>query len=240
MEPPPLTEDGIRDAKVQVLQAISPISLSDCLLGQYEGYLDDPTITNKDSNAPTFAALRCFVNTPRWKNVPFIFMAGKALDEKKVDVTIHFKQPKNATFQNNPLPHNELVMRLQPNESIYLKTNIKAPGFNTQPISSQLQINYKNEFNMTATHNPDAYTRLILDVLRGRHASFVRDDELRLSWQIFTPLLHQIENEQVKPLPYTKGHDGPDELAKFLSEKTNIDSNDSDEINFIMNRMSSL
>jgi len=241
MEPPNLTEEGIRDAKVQVLQNIPAITLSDCLLGQYEGYLDDPTITNKSSNCPTFAAMRCFVNTPRWKNVPFIFTAGKALDEKKVDVTVHFKQPNNSLFQNNSssLPHNELVMRLQPDESIYMKTNVKSPGFNTQPTSSKLQINYKNEFNMKKQNNPDAYTRLILDVLRGRHESFVRDDELKLSWQIFTPLLHRIENEKTKPFPYIKGQEGPEELANFLLEKTSID-NKCDETSFILNRMSSL
>jgi len=242
MEPPPLTDDGIRDAKVQVLNSISPISLNDCLLGQYDGYLDDPTISNKSSNTPTFAALRCFVNTPRWKGVPFIFMAGKALDEGKVDATIHFKQPNNSMFQNNSnsLPHNELVMRLQPNECIYMKTNIKSPGFNTQAIQSQLQINYKNEFNMASKHNPDAYTRLILDVLRGRNASFVRDDELKLSWQIFTPLLHQIELEQVKPLPYTRGQNGPKELVNFISDKTSANCNNDDDDSIMLNRMSAL
>lgn len=242
MEPPPLTEDGIRDAKVQVLQSIPPITLSDCLLGQYEGYLDDPTITNKSSNSPTFAAIRCFVNTPRWKNVPFIFIAGKAVDDKKVDVTVHFKQPNNVMFQNtsNSLPHNELVMRLQPNESIYMKTNVKSPGFNTQPTSSQLQIDYKNEFNMKKQNNPDAYTRLILDVLRGRQASFVRDDELSLSWKIFTPILHQIEKEQIKPFSYKTGQEGPEELEKFLLEKTSANNKDSDEISSMLNMMSSL
>lgn len=224
---PPLQVDGanagayIRDAKVDVLNAISPIHLSDCLLGQYEGYVEDPTITNKSSRCATFAAVRCFINTPRWEGVPFILTAGKALDERKAEVIVHFKNSNHAMFGNTNVPQNQLVIRLQPltHEAISLKTNIKLPGFQSTPVPTHLHFNYHNQFQM-ATHNPEAYTRLILDVLRRRKMSFVRDDELRKSWEIFTPLLHQIEQNNVKPFIYKPGQPAPEQFYEFFHQKT--------------------
>ena len=103
MEPPirvsgPTTGKAVRDAKVAVLNSISPITIDDCVLGQYDGYANDPTITNKDTNCPTFAVIRLNVNTPRWHNVPFIMKAGKALDERKAEIRIQFKDAPAATF----------------------------------------------------------------------------------------------------------------------------------------------
>jgi len=190
------------------------------------GYTDDPSITNKLSITPTFAAVRCFINTPRWYGVPFILKAGKALDDRKVDITIKFKDtPGSFSMFGSRLPSNEMVMRLQPKECIYMKTNIKSPGFATQPVQTELRMDYGDRFNMANNH-PDAYTRLILDVLRGRNASFVRDDELVKSWEIFTPLLNQIEEQGVKPFIYRRGTEGPKELNAFLAKKPNCVNHD--------------
>jgi glucose-6-phosphate 1-dehydrogenase len=116
MEPPaklqgPDAGQAIRDAKVAVLNAIPPIEIDEVVLGQYEGYADDPTIENKDTNTPTFATIRLFVNTPRWKGVPFIMKAGKALNERKAEMRIQFKDPPAASAMFNcgyPCPRNEL------------------------------------------------------------------------------------------------------------------------------------
>jgi glucose-6-phosphate 1-dehydrogenase len=107
----PNSGKAIRDAKVAVLNAISPIELEDCILGQYQGYADDPTIENKDTNCPTFACIRLKINTPRWAGVPFILKAGKALDERKGEMRIQFKDAPAATFlfdTKEPPPRNEL------------------------------------------------------------------------------------------------------------------------------------
>lgn len=219
----PEAGESIRNAKVEVLKAIPPITMEECFLGQYEGYTDDPTIENKDSNTPTFVAIRAFVNTPRWKGVPFIFKAGKALNERKAEMRIQFKNAPaaSALFDEN-CPRNELVIRMQPNECIYMKTNVKSPGFEGKPVQSELEINYNTRFfsGDGAESNPDAYTRLILDVLRGRSAAFVREDELRRSWQIFTPLLHKIERENIRPVVYKQGTRGPPEADVFINEKS--------------------
>lgn len=211
---------SIRDAKVAILNAMPPIPLSDCLLGQYKGYTDDPTIEDKSTTAPTFAAVRCFINTPRWEGVPFIMIAGKALDERKAEITVHFKKPKHSSLFGSCLPQNKLTIKIQPltDAAISLKTNIKSPGFQSSPVSTDLQFNYNHQFSM-ASNNPDAYTRLILDVLRGREMSFVRDDELRKSWEIFTPLLQQIEQNNIKPFSYMPGQSAPDQFHDFFLKK---------------------
>jgi len=218
----PESGQAIRNAKVQVLKSMSAITLDNCFLGQYEGYADDPTISNKETRTPTYAAIKCFVNTPRWFGVPFIFKAGKALDERKAEIRIQFKDAPAANFLfDRGCPRNELVMRMQPNEAIYLKTNVKAPGFLSDPIQSELEVNYNTRyFSRSKESNPDAYTRLILDVLRGRSAAFVREDELRKSWEIFTPLLHQIEKENIQPIVYKRGSRGPAEADAWIQSKS--------------------
>jgi glucose-6-phosphate 1-dehydrogenase len=103
---------AIRDAKVGVLNAISEIQLEDVVLGQYEGYTDDETITDKDTNTPTFATIRLSINTPRWAGVPIIMKAGKAMNEHKSEMRIQFKDAPAASFlfecEGNCTPRNEL------------------------------------------------------------------------------------------------------------------------------------
>jgi glucose-6-phosphate 1-dehydrogenase len=101
---------AIRDAKVAVLNAMSTIKLEDVVLGQYEGYADDPTIINKTTNTPTFACIRLYINTPRWHGVPFIIKAGKALNERKAEMRIQFKDAPAAKFlfEGESCPRNEL------------------------------------------------------------------------------------------------------------------------------------
>lgn len=217
---PPVGDDGdsIRNAKVDVLENMDPISLDDVLLGQYDGYSDDPTIENKDTNCPTYAAIRCWIHTPRWEGVPFLMQAGKALDEKLCEVRVRFKPPttlKSIGANAIKLSSNELVFRLQPNPSLELHNNIKTPGLSSTPMTSVMKMNYEEMPNLS---NPDAYTRLLLDVLRGKQGSFVRDDELRRSWELFTPLLHSIERDDVRPKPYIYGSKGPADRSKWFEE----------------------
>ncbi|RHY89830.1 hypothetical protein DYB35_000229 [Aphanomyces astaci] len=177
----------VRNEKVKVLRCIEPVELDDVVLGQYVGNAKEPG----------------------WDGVPFIMKAGKALNERKAEVRIQFREAAGATqmFPNMVIPRNELVLRLQPSEAVYLKTNVKSPGLRTTPISSELDLSYAARY--ADTHMPDAYTRLMLDVLRGYQSMFVRNDELQAAWAIFTPLLQEIETKKVKPLPYAFGSRGP-------------------------------
>ncbi|KAI9027535.1 glucose-6-phosphate dehydrogenase [Phycomyces nitens] len=210
--------DAIRDEKVKLLRSVKPIKMEDCLLGQYvaadgkPGYLDDETVP-KGSLCPTYAALVFFINNERWDNVPFIMRAGKAMETSKVEVRIQFKALPGNLFEG--APHNELVIRIQPNEAIYIKFNNKTPGLSDDFLLTELDLTYKKRY--TNLQIPDAYESLLLDAMRGDRANFVRDDELRASWEIFTPLLHRIEKEKIAPEKYPYGSRGPACLSKFMS-----------------------
>lgn len=218
MEPPESDDaDSIRNAKIEVLNNMDIVTLEDCLLGQYDGYSDDPTIENKDTNCPTYAAIRCWIHTPRWEGVPFFLQAGKNLNEKLVDIKARFKPArtlKSVQSFSKRLQPSELVLRLQPNPALELHNNMKTPGLSFLPMKGKMVMNYED---MPDLSNPDAYTRLILSVIRGDQGSFVRDDELRRSWEIFTPLLHAIEDSGVQPLPYKPKSEGPEDLADWMA-----------------------
>ncbi|KAI9477751.1 MAG: glucose-6-phosphate dehydrogenase [Benjaminiella poitrasii] len=221
MERPISTDaEAIRDEKVKVLKCIPPIDIKDALLGQYigangqPGYLDDDTIKNKDSLTPTFAALVLYVQNERWEGVPFILKAGKALNEAKVEVRIQFRNVAGNLYKNGG--RNELVLRVQPDEAVYVKFNNKQPGLSYQTIQTELDLTYHNRY--TDLSIPDAYESLILDVLRNDHSNFVRDDELEAAWKIFTPLLHKIDahDKDIQITNYKYGSRGPNELDSFV------------------------
>ncbi|XP_068027362.1 glucose-6-phosphate 1-dehydrogenase-like [Melanerpes formicivorus] len=234
MEKPSSTDpDDVRDEKVKVLKCISPVELEDVVLGQYvgdpqgpperqKGYLDDPTVP-KGSTTATFAAAILRVNNERWDGVPFVLRCGKALNERKAEVRLQFREVPGDIFERQ-CKRNELVVRVQPDEAVYTKLMTKKPGLSLQPEESELDLTYGSRYR--GVKLPDAYERLLLDVLCGNQMHFVRSDELREAWRIFTPLLHRIEQSPQRPLPYIYGSRGPaeaDELLKragFLYEGT--------------------
>uniref|UniRef100_A0A673C6A0 Glucose-6-phosphate 1-dehydrogenase n=1 Tax=Sphaeramia orbicularis TaxID=375764 RepID=A0A673C6A0_9TELE len=225
MEKPASTSsDDVRDEKVKVLKCIAPVTMSDVVLGQYVGdpegegdaklgYLDDTTVP-KGSTQATFASAVLYVHNERWDGVPFILRCGKALNERKAEVRLQFTDVPGDIF-GNQCRRNELVVRVQPNEAVYAKMMSKKPGVYFSPEETELDLTYKSRYKDVKL--PDAYERLILDVFCGSQMHFVRSDELREAWRIFTPLLHQIEKEKPKPIPYKYGSRGPteaDDLAK--------------------------
>lgn len=215
-------QESIRNAKVHVLDNMPPIVLEDCLLGQYRGYKDDPTIENSETITPTYACMRCHVNTPTWQGVPFVLEAGKALDERLCEIRMVFKNGEEDDGQSSKtatLP-NALVLRLSPRPSVFLSTHLKTPGYSQTPISTNMGIEYAYDSSL-----PEPYTRLLLDVLRGQNASFVRNDELLKSWEIFTPVLHRMERNHVQPSLYDQDTPGPmPEREEFLKKHLGISS----------------
>jgi len=217
--PVSFSAEDIRDEKVKVLRYIPPIDRKDVLLGQYvgangkPGYLEDKTVP-EGSICPTFAAVVLWINNPRWEGVPFILKAGKALNESKVEVRIQYKDVTQGIFKD--IARDELVIRIQPDESVYMKMNVKAPGLYTRALPSEMDLTYKRRF--AETHIPEAYEALILDAFKGDHSNFVRDDELDAAWKIFTPILHWIDSgaPDAKPKPYPYGSRGPVQLNDFI------------------------
>lgn len=224
MEKPASTSpDDVRDEKVKVLKCIAPVVASDVVLGQYVGnpegdehsklgYQDDPTVP-KGSCTPTFATAVLYVQNERWDGVPFILRCGKALNERKAEVRLQFTDVPGDIF-NQRCQRNELVVRVQPDEAIYLKMMTKRPGVYFSPEETELDLTYRSRYKNVKL--PDAYERLILDVFCGNQMHFVRSDELQEAWRIFTPLLHQMERDEEHLIPYTYGSRGPKEADELV------------------------
>ena len=214
----------IRDEKVKVLRSIAPLTMDDLVVGQYRastnegrkspGYTEDETVPN-DSLTPTYAAAVLNIHNRRWDGVPFLVRAGKGLSDKKSEVRIQFRSVPGNIFRrsNDKLSSNELLIRIQPDETIAFRVNSKVPGLEMQLAQSDLDLQYQLAFEKEI---PDAYECLLLDVLRGDKSLFIRADELAAAWDIFTPVLHQLEEKKIRPEGYAFGSEGPagaDELA---------------------------
>lgn len=219
--PVTLAAEDVRNEKVKVLRCIRPLTLDDVILGQYTasndekepGYLDDPTVP-KGSVTPTYAAATFFIHNERWEGVPFILKCGKALNEAKAEVRIQFKDVAGNIYPTHA--RNELVIRVQPDEAMYMKFMNKQPGLSSDTVISELDLSYSKRF--ADVKIADAYESLIFDVLKGDKSNFVRDDELDAAWKIFTPLLHKIEKEKIQPEPYKFGSRGPESLNNFIEK----------------------
>lgn len=214
--PATLEAEDVRDEKVKVLKQIRPIAPRDCVIGQYEGYQNDPDIQEINrkrgyaSRSPTFAVAVLYLDNERWSGVPFIMKAGKGLEVHQTIVRIQFKKaPPNSLFGEQP--QNELVIRIQPNEAIYYKILAKMPGLTQQARDMEqtvLDLDLKKRFELRRT--PEAYEKLIHDVIQGESHNFVRKDELEQAWRIFDPLLTTLEEEEKRvPEPYRLGSRGP-------------------------------
>ena len=204
-QPLSLKADDVRREKVRALRACKVLDSRDVIRGQYDGYADDSSITNKKTTTETFAACKLFVDTPRWAGVPFILTAGKALQEKKVEVRIVFREAPCQVPELRGACRNELVVRVQPDERVYWRVANKVPGL------EELQVEPRR-MNLMYTHTevqgmPDAYERLVLEVLRGDATNFVSVDELDASWAVFSPALLALEG--TKPERYAYGSAGP-------------------------------
>ncbi|XP_026683933.1 glucose-6-phosphate 1-dehydrogenase [Diaphorina citri] len=224
-KPATIHPDDIRNEKVKVLKCIPPLQLEDVVLGQYTGdpngegdakygYLDDKTVP-PGSNTPTFASAVLKIKNERWDGVPFILRCGKALNERKADIRIQYTDVPGDIFEGKT-KRNELVMRVQPGEAVYVKMMTKTPGMSFDMEETELDLTYGSRYKNAKL--PDAYERLLLDVFCGSQMHFVRADELSEAWRIFTPILHQIEQENVRPIPYKYGSRGPVEADKLLAE----------------------
>ena len=221
-KPCSLSPDDIRDEKLKVLRCIEPVSTDNVALGQYtngpEGpaYLDDPTVP-AGSRAPTFALVVLQVNNERWEGVPFIVEAGKALNEHKCEIRLQLRDVPGDLFKeqrvNGRQARNEFVVRLQPDPAIYMKMTVKEPGLGMELAQSELELLYTEKYEDTPI--PEAYERLILDCINGDQQHFVRRDELRAAWKIFTPLLKYIDAGGLNPELYAYGCRGPKNADKL-------------------------
>jgi glucose-6-phosphate 1-dehydrogenase len=197
MEPPvALDTESVRDEKVKVLRSLKILE-DDVVRGQYEGYRQEDHVA-PDSQTETFVALKATIDNFRWAGVPFYLRTGKRLPQKYVEIVISFKRlPGVLYFENEDLGPNVLVIRLQPEEGVYLQFNAKRPGTASmiQPVSMDFCQNCHNGLN-----SPEAYERLLYDVMRGDSTLFTRWDEVEHSWRFVEKIARWWE-EGDHPLP---------------------------------------
>jgi glucose-6-phosphate 1-dehydrogenase len=223
-QPTSFTSTGISAEKVKVLHQVKPLELGDIVVGQYTGttldgekgtgYLDDDSIP-ADSITPTFAATVHHIDNDRWRGVPFLLRAGKAMGARMTEIRIAFKPVDAEPLQGyfGELDHNELVIRIQPDESIQLHVMNKVPGMGMRLGRTRLDLQYASTYDETI---PEAYESLLLDVVRGNKELFIRKDELAAAWDVYTPVLQALADAKRAPAPYPMGSFGPaaaDELA---------------------------
>ncbi|HBR00713.1 MAG TPA: glucose-6-phosphate dehydrogenase [Cyanobacteria bacterium UBA11691] len=202
MEPPnSLDADSIRNEKVKVVQATHLADLSNldrcAVRGQYTsgwskgkqvpGYRDEEG-ASPESVTPTYAALKLNIDNWRWKGVPFYLRTGKRMPKKVSEIAIQFKEVPYLMFQSaakqaNP---NVLAMRIQPNEGISMRFEVKTPGSSLRTRSVDMDFRYDRAFGQA---NTDAYSRLLIDCMLGDPTLFTRGDEVEASWQVLTPVL---------------------------------------------------
>ena len=194
MEPPNSGHaDDVRGEKLKVLKALrqpwSDTVPLDVVLGQYDGYRREPDV-EPDSNTPTFAAMRLFVDNWRWQGVPFYLRAGKRMKQRVTEVSFHMQRIPLALFgDGNLCEHvetNVLTLRIQPEEGIQLSFSSKLPGHDFTVVPVVMDMKYVESFG---GEPPEAYERLLLDAMRGDATLFSRRDAVETSWNWIQPIL---------------------------------------------------
>lgn len=239
MDPPALFQAReIRDEKMKVLQALRPggDSISDwAIRAQYsEGLIDkQPAAAYREeervppkSSRETFVAMKVGIDNWRWAGVPFYLRTGKRLPTRVTEVVITLKHPPLNLFSTVECDGdlcsivearpNQLVLRIQPKESIFLRFSTKRPGMQYQMQPVAMDFDYEDHFT---THLPEAYERLLLDVIRGDSTLFTRSDELLAAWKFVDPVLKHWEESGSAGLEfYPAGTWGPAAADRLLAE----------------------
>jgi glucose-6-phosphate 1-dehydrogenase len=237
MEPPTtLDADSIRDEKLKVLKALRPIDASNVsektVRGQYvggfvrgeavPGYLEEPD-ANERSTTETFVAIKAEIDNWRWAGVPFYLRTGKRLPNKTSEVVIYFKRQPHNLFGDSfaTLPQNKLVIRLQPDEGVEITVMNKVPGL-TSTGSMDLQ---KSELNLSfseafaADRIADAYEKLLLEVMIGNQALFVRRDEIEQAWTWVDSIRAAWDSSNEPTASYQAGTWGPVSSIALLARE---------------------
>ena len=224
MEPPhSLAADVVRDEKLEVLQSLRPMDPAtvdaSTVRAQYVGYLKEAGV-NPHSWTETFVALQAFVDNWRWAGVPFFLRTGKKLPQRASEIAVQLKDVPPILFNTNAadrLTPDVLSIRIQPDEGFSLEINSKVPGphVNIDPV--KMDFHYGTEFGASS---PEAYERLLLDVMMGDPTLFMRRDAVEAAWRWVMPILERWSAQGERPIPtYPEGSWGPAE-ADALIEST--------------------
>jgi len=215
--------DSLRNEKVKVLSAIRPIDVKETVRAQYQGYRETAGVS-PNSETPTYAALKLFVDNWRWKGIPFYLRSGKSLANKTSEILIEFQCPPHVMFESDKacsLTSNILAMCIQPDEGIHLKFETKIPGSVQETRSVNMEFHYRSSFR--GEKLPEAYERLLLDALKGDASLFSRSDEIELAWGLIDPVLDGWKSPDAPSLvEYRPGTWGPREADALLARDSRV------------------
>lgn len=226
--PSSLDHDAVRDEKIKVLRALRPISSdqvkSHTVRGQYgAGAINGKTVDGyqqelggTESTTETFVALKLDIDNWRWSNVPFYVRTGKRLKSKHSEIVVQFQDVPHSIFseQSYDISPNRLTIRLQPDEGVKLSVMAKEPGpggFDLRPVS--LDLSFEETFGI---RYPDAYERLLMEVLRGNPALFMRRDEVEAAWHWIDSIIAGWGESNQKVETYVAGSWGPTSSSLLL------------------------
>ncbi len=227
--PSSLGADDVRTEKIKVLRALERITVENVkektVRGQYtngrlngksvSGYLDDLDVDK--SNTETFVAIKAEIQNWRWAGVPIYLRTGKRMSSRRSEIVIQFKSVPHSIFGAETVVNpNKLVIRLQPDEAVKLYMEIKEPGAGGLRLKT-LPLNLSYADNFTVRY-PDAYERLLMDVVRGNLGLFMRRDEVEAAWRWCDGLLEAWAERGQVAMPYFAGTDGPEAAHQMLSE----------------------
>ncbi len=223
MEPPAKFDpDAVRDEKLKVIRALDPIESKDIVRGQYQAEDDKPDYRtqagNPDSDTESFVALRVKISNWRWAGTPFYLRTGKRLRAKVSEIAVVFKETPHSIFGPEAGRHrNILTIRLQPNEGMDLGVTIKEPGpGGMRLVDVPLDMTFAEALGPDAEDVPDAYERLIMDVIRGNQTLFMRGDEVEAAWAWTDPIIAGWEERGDAPKPYDSGSSGPEDSLALM------------------------
>jgi len=201
MEPPVSDHpDALRDERVKVIRAMSPLALENVVRGQYAGYRDEPGVAKK-SETETFAAVRFEVDSWRWAGVPWIIRAGKGMASTVTEAAVEFKRPPRPLFAaaaRRPGP-NRLTFRTKPDDGITLSMQAKLAG--PEMVSGPVDLHLRHD----RPQGRDGYDRLLADALRGDAGLFARQDGVMEAWRVVEPVL----SDRRPVVTYERGSWGP-------------------------------
>ncbi len=222
MEPPSRFEpDAVRDEKLKVIRALDPLETHDIVRGQYRAgaepsYLDD--VEDPDSRTESFIALKVHVANWRWNGTPFYLRTGKRMKARTSEIVVQFKEPPHSIFEEDTGQRaNMLSIRLQPDEGMDLRVTIKEPGpGGMRLVDVPLDMSFADALGPEAADVPDAYERLIMDVIRGNQTLFMRGDEVEAAWAWTDPVVAGWVDRGDRPMPYEPGSAGPEDALILL------------------------
>jgi glucose-6-phosphate 1-dehydrogenase len=226
-EPVSFDPMSVRAEKAKILSATKPVGPFDetTARGQYSGGWQGgqkvPGLLQeggfaKDSITETFGAIELAVDTRRWAGVPFYLRTGKRLGRRVTEIAVVFKRAPHLPFDatsTEELGQNAIVFRVQPDEGVTMRFGSKVPGSTMEVRDVSMDFSYGHSFTESS---PEAYERLILDVLLGEPSLFPKNDEVELSWEILEPILKWWATHG-KPDPYQAGTWGPESADRMLA-----------------------